>query len=58
MPPQNLRGWIFDSHAARHGVRLWVLDESGRCHELLDPWRPVVRVAARGEAGARAENLL
>lgn len=58
MAPTNLRGWLFDSHAARHGVRLWVLDERGRCHELLDPWRPVVRVAARGDAGARAENLL
>lgn len=55
---KNLRGWIFDSHAARHGVRLWVLDERGLCHELLDPWRPVVRVAARGDAGRRAETLL
>ncbi|TBR21941.1 hypothetical protein EPO15_08980, partial [bacterium] len=54
----NLRGWLFDAHAARSGVRLWVLDEDGRCHELLDPWRPVVRVAARGDSGARAESLL
>ena len=23
MPPQNLRGWIFDCHAARHGASAW-----------------------------------
>lgn len=54
----TLRGWLFDSRAARAGVGLWVLDEGGRAHELLDLWRPVVRVSARGDAGAHAEALL
>ena len=55
---KTIRGWLFDCHAGPAGVRLWVLDEDGRSHALLDPWLPVVRVAARGEAGRRAEALL
>ena len=35
-----LKGWIFDAYLVPQGISLWVIDESGRMHTFLDPWRP------------------
>lgn len=35
-----LEGWIFDVYTVPQGVRLWILDDYGRCFYVLDPWQP------------------
>jgi len=36
----HITGWIFDAYLIGEGISLWVLDEEGKMHALLDPWRP------------------
>jgi DNA polymerase-2 len=36
----RIQGWIFDAYLISEGVSLWVLDEGGVMHALVDPWQP------------------
>ncbi|MBI5596095.1 MAG: hypothetical protein HY928_08415 [Elusimicrobia bacterium] len=58
MARKNLRAWLFDSSAGDAGVRVWLIGGDGRASSCLDPWRPVIRCARRGEAGEQARALL
>lgn len=58
MPPRKIRAWIFDTHAGQAGIHLWLIDQEGRAHQAFDPWLALLRCAARGEAGRRAEGLI
>ncbi|MFQ5779201.1 MAG: DNA polymerase domain-containing protein [Nitrospiria bacterium] len=40
MITKTLTGWIFDVYPACGGMRLWLIDESGRKHRLFDPFIP------------------
>lgn len=39
-PMAPLRGWIFDIYPTSGGMAVWIVDEAGRSHRLLDPFRP------------------
>src|ERR1017187_7298141 len=41
-----LKGWIFDAYLVSNGISLWIIDEAGRMHTLLDPWQPKLFVGA------------
>src|SRR5689334_12180586 len=33
-------GWIFDAYLTAEGISLWIIDEHGQMHTLLDRWTP------------------
>lgn len=43
-----LRGWIFDTYPTPGGMVVWIVDEAGTSHRLVDPFQP--RFYAAGPA--------
>ena len=39
MATRTLEAWLFDAYPESGGIRVWVLDGQGRCHDFLDPWQ-------------------
>lgn len=42
-PP--ITGWIFDTYPTPTGMVVWIVDEAGRCHRLVDPFQPIFYAA-------------
>ena len=38
--PMPLSGWIFDVYPTSAGMVVWIVDEAGKSHRLLDPFQP------------------
>jgi DNA polymerase elongation subunit (family B) len=36
----RIKGWIFDAYLTGEGISLWILDQEGKMHALLDRWQP------------------
>jgi DNA polymerase elongation subunit (family B) len=39
-PTHPLRGWIFDIYQTHGGMVVWIVDEVGKSHRLVDPFQP------------------
>ena len=45
-----ITGWIFDTYPTSTGMVVWVVDEAGRCHRLVDPFQPCFYAAGPAKA--------
>jgi len=39
-PTLPLRGWIFDTYPTSGGMVVWIVDDEGKSHRLVDPFQP------------------
>ena len=44
-PVLPLTGWIFDVYPTNGGMAVWIVDDEGKSHRLVDPFQPSFYVA-------------
>ena len=44
-PVLPLTGWIFDAYPTNGGMVVWIVDDEGKSHRLVDPFQPSFYVA-------------
>ena len=49
-PALPLTGWIFDVYPTNGGMVVWIVDDQGKSHRLVDPFQPSFYVAGPAKA--------